>query len=312
MSEGASPEPIAGMNALSGQGNDVPLTKPVTVQVTSDAPGEITLTWEGADAPDGFLLMAMILETLEFEFASVPDSAARTGTVTGLTGGVSYVGVVVALKATEDGVDYLYEWGGPVTVQSSVTVESAEDRETLMAFYNAMGGANWADNTNWLSAALIGDWYGVTTDAEGNVTELNLRGNQLTGPIPTSLGNLSNLRRVNLGDNELTGTIPTQLQNLSNLEELRLWENQLTGPIPTSLGNLSNLTYLHLGDNELTGPIPTSLGNLSNLTYLHLGGNELTGTIPTQLQNLSNLEELRLWENQLTGPIPTCSGTSLT
>ena len=214
VSEGASPEPIAGMNALSGQGNDVPLTKPVTVQVTSDAPGEITLTWEGADAPDGFLLMAMILETLEFEFASVPDSAARTGTVTGLTGGVSYVGVVVALKATEDGVDYLYEWGGPVTVQSSVTVESAEDRETLMAFYNAMGGANWADNTNWLSAALIGDWYGVTTDAEGNVTELNLRGNQLIGTIPHVLGDLTNLQVLVLWENQLSGEIPTELSIL--------------------------------------------------------------------------------------------------
>ena len=151
--EGLPVGPVIGMDAPTGQGAAVTLTKPVNVQVSSDAPGEMTLTWEGTDAPNGFLLMAMILETSASETAFVTDGAARTGTVTGLTGGVSYVGVVVALEVTEGGFDYLYDWGGPVTVQSGARVESSADKAVLVALYNATGGVNWTDNTNWLSDA---------------------------------------------------------------------------------------------------------------------------------------------------------------
>ena len=42
----------------------------------------------------------------------------------------------------------------------------------LVAFYNATDGPNWTNDTNWLSDRPIGEWYGVTTDASGRVTEL--------------------------------------------------------------------------------------------------------------------------------------------
>ena len=181
-------------------------------------------------------------------------------------------------------------------------------RGVLVAIYNATGGANWTNNTNWLSDRPIGEWYGVNVDYQGHVTGLSLGGNQLTGTIPTELGSLSNLRWLSLWGNQLTGTIPTELGSLSNLERLYLGGNQLTGAIPTELDNLSNLTELGLWGNQLTGTIPTQLGNLSKLTGLNLGGNQLTGAIPTELGNLSNLTELGLWGNQLTGTIPTQLG----
>ena len=58
------------------------------------------------------------------------------------------------------------------------------DRAALVALYNATGGADWKDNTNWLSDGPLDDWYGVTTDANGRVTELNLRNNDLAGEMP--------------------------------------------------------------------------------------------------------------------------------
>ena len=56
------------------------------------------------------------------------------------------------------------------------------DRDVLIALYNATDGENWKKDTDWLSPYSLGDWHGVTTDKEGNVTELRLLGNRLTRP----------------------------------------------------------------------------------------------------------------------------------
>ena len=178
------------------------------------------------------------------------------------------------------------------------------DREALVALYNATGGANWADNTNWVTNTPVDQWYGVITDASSRVTEINLTRNQLKGEIPPELANLTNLKVLALGGNELTGTIPTWLGSLANLVELHLADNQLTGEISAELVGLTNLKVLALGGNELTGTIPTWLGSLANLEELYLWGNELTGEIPAELGSLANLVELHLADNQLTGEVP--------
>ena len=122
--------------------------------------------------------------------------------------------------------------------------DGSSDRAALVALYNATGGANWKNNTNWLSDAPISQWHGIFTNpTNGRVTGIVLSNNQLTGGIPTELG------------------------NLSNLEYLGLSSNQLTGPMPPELGDLNNLRWLHLSQNQLTGGIPTELGNLSSLEY---------------------------------------------
>ena len=66
----------------------------------------------------------------------------------------------------------------------AVTVTGgSSDRGVLEAFYNATGGPSWMERTNWLTAAPLSEWFGVTTDREGRVTALNLPGNALSGPI---------------------------------------------------------------------------------------------------------------------------------
>ena len=64
------------------------------------------------------------------------------------------------------------------------------------------------------------DWYGVTIDANGRVTTLDLSDNQLSGSIPAQLGNLSSLESLYLSFNQLSGSIPKELGNLSSLESL--------------------------------------------------------------------------------------------
>ena len=178
------------------------------------------------------------------------------------------------------------------------------DREILEILYNATGGDNWTNNTNWLSDIPIGEWHGVTTDEDGRVTSLGLEHNQLSGSIPPELGGLSSLTWLSLWDNQLSGSIPPELGNLSGLAELHLRANQLSGEIPAELGGLSNLSTLNLPGNQLSGAIPAELGRLSNLTGLHLDHNELSGEIPAELGGLSNLSNLNLRGNQLSGAIP--------
>ena len=122
----------------------------------------------------------------------------------------------------------------------------ASDREALVALYNATGGANWTNNTNWLSNEPLSSWYGVNTTIYGRVT------------------------RLYLPENELSGEIPVELGVLADLQELQLHQNRLSGEIPVELGSLTSLTLLFLHQNELSGEIPVELGNLTYLLYLYL------------------------------------------
>ena len=195
----------------------------------------------------------------------------------------------------------------PPPPDEAVTQTPAADRAALVALYNATDGPNWRNNTNWLSNAALGDWYGVTTDGDGRVVGLYLSENQLTGPVPVELGSLVDLRYLDLGSNQLSGTIPPELGNLTNLTSLALGGNTgnlLTGHIPPELGNLLNLDNLSLVRNRLSGEIPSSLGNLSKLRSLYLLSNRLSGPIPPELGRLTNLETLNLRWNQLSGNIP--------
>ena len=186
----------------------------------------------------------------------------------------------------------------------------AGDRAVLEAFYDATGGTNWTNSTNWKTSAPLVQWHGVTTGADGRVTRLNLVDNGLVGSIPPALGSLVNLEYLGLNVNDLTGPIPDELGNLVNLGQLVLSFNDLTGPVPASLGNLARLRTLYVANNALTGPIPSELGSLANLAVLVLCWNGgLTGPIPSELGNLVDLRELVLQGNRLTGPIPAWLGS---
>lgn len=213
-----------------------------------------------------------------------------------------------------------------LNVAISSFAQREQDSLALVALYNSTGGANWTNNTNWMSSQPISTWYGVTVE-NNRVTKLQLEGNNLTGPFPQEICNLTNLTYLFLSRNELAGNlpqgignlnklqdlilaynqitnIPSELCNLTSLQTLNLFENQITGIIPTEIGNLTNLQYLSLDINKISGIIPSGIGSLRKLTYLCLSDNQITGIIPVEIGNLINLEALNLDGNQLSGIIP--------
>jgi Leucine-rich repeat (LRR) protein len=206
------------------------------------------------------------------------------------------------------------------------------DSLALVALYNSTVGNNWTVKTNWLVANQpVGNWFGVTRSGN-RVVSVTLNNNNLTGNLPSSIGNLTALNQLSLANNKLIGTIPAEIGNilplkilylfgnqltgsipdnfinLVNVENLWLYANQLSGTVPVNIGNLAALKSLNLRDNNLSGNIPASIGQLTNLEFLYLNGNQLSGSIPVEIGNLGNLKDLYLWGNQLSGAIPSSVG----
>jgi hypothetical protein len=180
-------------------------------------------------------------------------------------------------------------------------LKQASDRLALEVLFKSTGGAGWKKKGGWMTDADLGEWHGVTVDAEGRVTKLELFYNGLAGPLPSEVLQLSALQELSLGGNKLTGPIPAELGQLTALTTIDLGDNQLSGPIPAELGQLGGLTDLGLYTNQLSGPIPAELGQLGALTGLYLDSNQLSGPIPAELGQLGALTALFLSDNQLTG-----------
>ena len=198
--------------------------------------------------------------------------------------------------------EYHPNWGAncPSTLE--------EQKNALIALYNATDGDNWTNNTNWLSEEPLGDWFGVTTDGNGNVTRLHLTTNNLVGIIPSEIEDLSELEVLQLGQNTISGSIPVELCNLLQLYDLRINNNQLIGNIPSEIGNLTSLKTLFLEFNNLTGAIPSSLGSLTVLESLMINSNQLTGALPEELGNIPTLLTLYVNNNGLSGEVPESLG----
>jgi hypothetical protein len=172
----------------------------------------------------------------------------------------------------------------------------ASDRLALEALFKSCDGANWTKKGGWMTDAALGEWHGVTVDAEGRVIELSLNENHLAGPLPSELQQLSALTVLSLWRNALTGPIPAELGQLGALTRLSLNFNELSGPIPTELGQLSALIELQLVDNQLSGPIPEELGQLGALKKLFLNGNQqLSGWSSDSTCNLPGCDFRRCW-----------------
>ena len=219
--------------------------------------------------------------SIDSDIASVTD-----GTVAGASHGVTQVVAFV------DGV-----------ADTAMVDVAFSQRGVLLKLYDRTNGDQWLDAQNWGGDDLR-NWYGISV-GQGNVTEIGLANNGLTGTLPRELGLLEKVWTLGLYGNEIGGTIPPEIGDLPLLTVLALGENRFEGEIPPELGNMPELRVLMLNENGLTGEIPAELGNASKLLFFFLYGNDgITGTIPESFGGLGELRFLEIYNTGMSGPLP--------
>ncbi|KAI4357481.1 hypothetical protein L6164_001429 [Bauhinia variegata] len=197
-----------------------------------------------------------------------------------------------------------------------------------------------------------------------SLKQIWVHGNQFTGPIP-DFSKHDQLFDVNLRDNQLTGVVPSSLTSLKSLRTVKLSNNRLQGSPPVfppgvqvdmtglnqfctnmpgqpcsalvnamlsvaeplgyplkfaeswkgndpcsgswtgivcSNKNISVINFQRMG---LSGTISPSFSSLTSVVKLLLADNNLGGTIPRELTSMPNLVELDVSNNNLYGKVPT-------
>ncbi|GAU30038.1 hypothetical protein TSUD_332070 [Trifolium subterraneum] len=154
-------------------------------------------------------------------------------------------------------------------------------------------------SSNQLSG-FIPSWVGNLT----NLRVFSAYENHLDGRIPDNLGLIPELQILNLHSNRLEGPIPSSIFTSGKLEVLVLTQNNFSGDLPEEIGNCHALSSIRIGNNHLVGSIPKTIGNLSSLTYFEADNNNLSGELVSEFAQCSNLTLLNLASNGFSGTIP--------
>ncbi|CAN0863418.1 Receptor-like protein EIX1 [Linum grandiflorum] len=168
------------------------------------------------------------------------------------------------------------------------------------------------------------------------LTSLDLQMNDLRGPVPDELRNLTSLRALRLSWNMFNGSIPNWLFSFRHLEVLDIRQNVLAGDVAIGIGNLTSLIFMDLSFNYVTfeGGIPASFRSFcqlkslllsciklqqnvsellqileecssNTLETLHLDHCQLFGKLTDQIGKFKRLKRLKLQDNSISGEIPT-------
>lgn len=190
-----------------------------------------------------------------------------------------------------------------------------------------------------------------------------LQSNSLTGSVP-DLSAVSGLQVLDLRDNQITGPVPASLVRMKSLQTVVLTNNLLQGPVPVfdasvkldlkpeserfcldepgdcdprvntllsiagavgypirfaqnwkgndpctnwigiSCDGSGNVSVVNFQKMDLVGFISPEFGSLGSLQKLMLSNNHLTGSIPPELVNLKMLKVLDVSNNALSGEVP--------
>ncbi|CAL4925356.1 unnamed protein product [Urochloa decumbens] len=139
------------------------------------------------------------------------------------------------------------------------------------------------DGNKQITGEIPASYTGLTA-----LEDLSLASNRLAGTIPPGLGWLP-LLKLDLSRNMLSGQIPLTLGNATEMLLLDLSGNRLGGGVPVELTGLAHMWHLNLSSNNLTGRAPALLGKMASLQELDLSGNpglcgDIAGLDPCRLE----------------------------
>jgi subtilisin-like proprotein convertase family protein len=95
----------------------------------------------------------------------------------------------------------------------SVSQIPAAECEALVSFYEETKGTTWHSQDDWLATNTPCSWFGLSCTGS-HVTQLELPANNLNGPLPAVVGDLTNLSSLVISGNELDGSLPLSLSGL--------------------------------------------------------------------------------------------------
>ncbi|KAG1355037.1 Receptor-like protein 12 [Cocos nucifera] len=117
--------------------------------------------------------------------------------------------------------------------------------------------------------------------------------NNLSGPLPSQIGELRSLVYLNLAFNSLNGSIPTSLGKLSALSVLYLSSNSLSGALTEAhFANLTGLFTLDLSYNSLMMNVSQDWLPPFKAGEIRMGSCQLGPKFPPWLRNQTNLSTL--------------------
>ncbi|KAL6269549.1 hypothetical protein ACE6H2_026460 [Prunus campanulata] len=162
---------------------------------------------------------------------------------------------------------------------------------------------------SWNSSIDCCSWGGVTCTSNGHVVGLDLSGETISGPIPGSFANFSNLRVLDLSSNNISSPIPGFFANFSNLRVLDLSSNNIFGMVPRFFAKFSKFTSLSLSGCRLNGTFPKEIFQVPTLQTIDLSGNfKLSGSLPEFPKNNGSLRSLILRQTNFSGSLPESIG----
>ncbi|KAK9806297.1 hypothetical protein WJX72_009102 [[Myrmecia] bisecta] len=199
---------------------------------------------------------------------------------------------------------------------------ASPDGTVLLQFQQAInnfaGVRKRAGFAGWVAASNpCSGWSGVTCNAAGRVTDLDMSGWGLQGRLAPDLTSLAALRTLNLTDNLFSGGLPSDWgvpSAFANLAELKISLNpQLGGVLPPEWGlngSFPKLQVLQVSESGIGGGLPEEWGyqgSFPSLTLLDLGANQIRGDLPASWAtngSFPKLQTLNILVNNLTGTLP--------
>jgi hypothetical protein len=135
------------------------------------------------------------------------------------------VGRHCAFFGTEDDSDAAEDPPGYPAFPRPAQGVSREERQALVALYEATDGSHWTHRVGWLGPpGTECKWHGVVCGSSSGgppvVTALDLSENNLVGAVPAAVGQLTHLEDLLLFGNRLSGRLPEP--------SIRRW---LSGPL---------------------------------------------------------------------------------